>query len=79
MGMSTEEILAELSKLKPDELAQIQARLDELAGNSWLDSGKLSDREKAILDESIALYQLNPSAGSSWSDATSRIRGKLQP
>ena len=37
--MSKVEILAELPKLTAEELAEVQARLDELAGETWLDCG----------------------------------------
>ena len=48
--MSKAEIIEELPKLTTDELADVQARLDELAGEAWLDPGELSDADKSALD-----------------------------
>ena len=77
--MSKTEILLELPHLKPDELAEVQAKLDELAGEVWLDGGELSGGDKAALDAAIADYQKNPDAGSSWEEAKGRIRARLHP
>jgi len=41
--MSTPQILAELPRLTAEERAQVQAKLDELAGEAWQDRGELSD------------------------------------
>ena len=75
--MSKAEIIAELPKLTTDELADVQARLDELAGEAWLDRGELSDVDKSALDAALAEYQKNPEVGSSWQEVEARIRAKL--
>jgi hypothetical protein len=77
--MSKTEILAELSKLKPAELAEVQAKLDELAGDAWLDGGELSAADKAALDAGLAEYQANPDAGRPWQAVRSRIESRLRP
>ena len=77
--MSKAEIIAELPKLTTDELADVQARLDELAGEAWLDRGELSDADKSALDAALAEYQKNPEADSSWQEVEARIRAKLSP
>ena len=77
--MSKTEILAELPKLKAEELAEIQARLDELFGEVWLDGGELTDADKTALDAALVNYQKNPNAGSSWDEVKSRIQAKLRP
>jgi hypothetical protein len=77
--MSKTEILAELSNLQPAELAEVQARLDELAGDAWLDGGELTKADKKALDAALAEYQANPDAGSSWPEVRSRIEKKLHP
>jgi len=77
--MSTAEILAELPKLKAEDLAVIQAKLDELAGDVWLDDRELSDADKAALNEGLAQYQANPEAGDSWEQVKARIQAKLRP
>jgi hypothetical protein len=77
--MSKAEILAELPKLKAEELAEVQAKLDELAGEHWLDDGELTDADKIALDAALADYGKNPDAGSSWTEVEARVRAKLRP
>jgi len=76
--MSKAEILAELTKLTAEELAEVQARLDELAGETWLDGGELTDPDKVALGAALAEYEKNPNAGSSWPEVETRIRTKLR-
>jgi uncharacterized protein YjbJ (UPF0337 family) len=76
--MSKAEILAELPKLRIDELAEIQAKLDELVGEVWLDNGQLSDDDKTALDRALAEYQRNPDAGDSWEQVKGRIEKRLR-
>ena len=73
------EILDELPRLKVEELAAVQAKLDELAGEVWLDGGELTDADKMALDAALADYQKNPDAGSSWAEVETRIRARLRP
>jgi putative addiction module component (TIGR02574 family) len=75
--MTKAEILAELPKLTPAELAEVQAKLDELAGDGWLDDGQLSPAHKAALEAELAEYERNPDAGSSWEEVQARLRAKL--
>lgn len=75
--MSTAEILDQLPKLTLNELAQVQAKLDELAGEAWLDGGELSDGQKAALDAALGEYEKNPNAGSTWEQVEARIRERL--
>jgi hypothetical protein len=76
--MSKAELFAELSKLKPTELGEVQAKLDELAGEAWIDGGELSAEDKKALDAGLHAYQANPDAGSPWADVRARIGGKLR-
>lgn len=76
--MSKAEILAELPKLRTEELAEIQWKLDELAGECWLDGGELTSADKAALDEALAEYQKDPDAGSTWPEVEARIRARLR-
>jgi len=73
------EILAELSRLSPEDRAKVQAKLDELAGDAWQDRGELSDADKHALDSALAAYEKSPDAGSSWDDVTKRVRARLRP
>jgi putative addiction module component (TIGR02574 family) len=76
--MGKAEILKALPNLTPGELADVQAKLDELAGENWTDDGELTDADKAELDHALAEYKKNPDAGSSWAEAEARIRAKLK-
>jgi hypothetical protein len=77
--MSKTEILAELPNLSADDLADVQAKLDELAGNAWQDRGALSDADKQALDGALAAYEKSPDAGSSWDEVKARVQAKLRP
>ena len=77
--MSKAEILAELPGLKAEELAEVQAKLDELVGEAWTDAGQLSDSDKTALDAALADYRTNPDEGSSWEQVSARIQAKLRP
>jgi putative addiction module component (TIGR02574 family) len=73
--MTKTEILAELPKLSPEELA----KLDELVGETWCDEGNLTDADKSALDARLAEYKKNPNAGSTWEEVMARIEAKLHP
>jgi hypothetical protein len=51
--MSKEQIIEELPKLSPEDRAEIQARLDALAGQGWLEDAELTDEEKRLLDSRL--------------------------
>lgn len=76
--MSKAEILAELPRLQPAELAEVQAMLDELLGDAWLEDAQLSESDKVTLDAALAEYHNSPNAGSSWEQVRARIEAKLQ-
>lgn len=76
--MSKAEILAELPTLSRDELLEVQAKLDELAGESWTDRGELSSGEKALLDAELTRYRADPLEGSEWSAVRARVEAKLR-
>jgi hypothetical protein len=76
--MSKAEILAELARLTPADLADVQAKLDELIGDAWQDRGELSDADRQALDAALADYETSPDAGSTWDEAKARIQAKLR-
>ena len=76
--MSKAEILAELPKLTPEDRAEIQARLDELAGQGWLDDGELCDEERRLLDSRLDECERNPSSFVPWEQAKAQIDGSLK-
>jgi hypothetical protein len=75
--MSKDEIIAELHNLSAAELAEVQSKLDEIAGQTWQDSGELTEADKHALDQTLAEYEKSPDAGSSWDEAEARILNKL--
>jgi hypothetical protein len=76
--MSKTEILEELPKLTKTERQEIRLRLTELDSEDWLDTDDpLTDQEKALLDARLAAYAQTPDAGSTWEEAESRIRTRL--
>ena len=76
--MSKAEIIAELPKLTSEERAEIQSRLDELAGQGWLDEGELTDEEKRMLDSRLDECDRNPSSFVPWEQAKTRIQASLK-
>ena len=76
--MSKAEIIAELPKLTPEERAEIQARLDELAGQGWLDEGELTDEQKRFLNSRLDDCDRNPSSFVPWEQAKARIQASLK-
>jgi putative addiction module component (TIGR02574 family) len=77
--MSKAEILAELTRLSPEERAEVQAKLDELAGNVWQDRGELSNADKQALESALAAYEKAPDDGSSWEQVKARVQARLRP
>lgn len=70
--MSKAEIIAELDRLSPDDLSEVQAKLDELAADAWQDRGELSGADKQALDATLAAFEKSPDAGSSWEEVKAR-------
>jgi len=77
--MSKAEIIAELPRLSAADLAEVQAKLDELAGEKWHDHADLTETDKSILNAALTEYQNNPDAGSSWDQVKGRVQSKLHP
>ncbi len=76
--MSKAEFIAELPRLTASELAEVQAKLDELAGETWHDQADLTDADKSALNATLADYQKNPDAGDSWDQVKARVQSKLR-
>ena len=77
--MRKSEIIAELPQLSPEDRAEIQAKLDELAGDAWQDRGELSEADRQALDAALAAYEESPDAGSSWDEVKARVQARLRP
>ena len=76
--MSKAAIIEELPKLTPEDRAEIQARLDELAGQGWLDDGELTDEEKRVVDTRLDECERNPSSFVPWEQAKAQIKASLK-
>jgi putative addiction module component (TIGR02574 family) len=76
--MSKAEIIEELPKLTPEDRSEVQARLDELAGQGWLDNGELTDEEKHLLDSRLDQCERNPSTFVPWEQAKDQIKASLK-
>jgi hypothetical protein len=76
--MSKAEIIAELARLSPQDLADVQAKLDEIIGDAWQDDRELSDADKQALNSALAAYEQSPQAGSSWEQVKARVEAKLR-
>jgi len=76
--VSKADILAELPKLSPEDRAEIQIKLDELAGGGWLDAGELTDEEKRLIESRLDQCDRNPSAFVPWAEAKCRIQANLK-
>ena len=80
--MSKAQILEELPKLTPEELNEVQSRIEDLVvygSDGWRADGELTDADKALLDARLAAYQKDPDAGSTWEEVEARIRARLKP
>lgn len=78
-NMGKAEVIAALVDMSPEDRAEVQAKLDELAADEWQDHGELSEADKHALDAAIEDYERNPDAGSSWDEVKDRIQSKLRP
>ncbi len=73
--MSKAEILAELPKLSAEERAEVQAKLDELAGDGWCDTDDpLTDEQKALLEARLHDLEQHPEKSVPWSEAKTQLK-----
>ena len=76
--MSKAEIIEELPKLSTADRAEIQAKLDELAGDGWLDDDDpLTDEQKALLEARIETHERDPEAAIPWAEFDARLKRRL--
>ena len=75
LAMSKAEILAELPNLTAEDRAEIQAKLDELAGDGWLDADDpLTDEQKALIEARIEAHEKNPQSAIPWEEFNARLK-----
>jgi putative addiction module component (TIGR02574 family) len=77
--MGKTEIIAALPRLSPEDRAEVQAKLDELAAHAWQDRGQLSDADKQALDAALGAYENSPNVGDTWDAVKARVQAKLRP
>jgi hypothetical protein len=79
--MSKVEILAELPNLPPEDRAEIQSRIEELANegrSGWLDSDDpLTEQEKVLIDERLDDLEKHPENSISWSKAEAQLKTRF--
>jgi hypothetical protein len=78
--MSKAEILAELPKLKTEELAEIQARIEELAvygPDGWLVDDELTDADKRLLEARLDDAEKHPEKSIPWAEAEARLKARF--
>ena len=76
--MSKAEILEELPRLAPEDRAEIQAKLDELAEDGWLDADDpLTDAEKGLIEARIVEHERNPASAIPWAEFDARLKRRL--
>ncbi len=73
IAMSKAELIEEISKLAPGELAEIWDVLWTLEERHMLGSHAPSDHERAILDKELEDFEKNPWQGSSWEEVKARL------
>ena len=76
--MSKAEIIEALPRLTTEERSEIQARLDELAGEGWLDGGELTNQEKLLLNSRLDECERNPASFVPWEQAKDQIIASLK-
>lgn len=76
--MSKVEILAELPKLAPEDRAEIQAKLEELAGDGWLDANDpLTDEQTALMEARLDDLEQHPEKSIPWSEAKTQLKTRF--
>ena len=74
--MSKAEILAEISKLRAEDRAQVFERLCQLQDEDLIHGPGPTDAEKQILDHALAEYESDRDPGTPWREALRRIRAR---
>ncbi|HVN79654.1 MAG TPA: addiction module protein [Terriglobia bacterium] len=71
------EIIAELPKLTPNDRREILDKIWELDGGDWLDSGELTEDERALIKQRLAEHERNPETSIPWVEVEARLRQRF--
>jgi hypothetical protein len=75
------EILEELPKLAPEDRAEIQSRIEELAADGtggWFDADDpLADEQKALLATRLDDLDKHPEKSIPWPEAAARLKARF--
>lgn len=80
--MSKAEILAELPKLTPAELSEIQSRIEDLAtygSDGWRTDCELTDAEKQLIEARLNDLERHPEKSIPWAEAEARLKARFGP
>ncbi len=75
--MSKSEILTAVTKLSSADRRELMEKLLELEADDWLDSGDLTDEERALIETRLAAHRKNPDAAVPWEDVEARLVERL--
>ena len=78
--MSKAEILAELPRLKAEELAEIQTKIEQLAAygpDGWLLDNELTEAEKRLIEARLDDLEQHPEKSIPWAEAEARLKARF--
>lgn len=78
--MSKAEILAELPKLTPAELTEIQSRIEDLATHGpdgWATDCDLTEAEKKLIEARLDDLDRRPERSIPWAEAEERLKARF--
>jgi len=78
--MSKADILTELPKLTPAELAEIQSRIEDLANygpDGWRTDSDLTEAEKLLIEARLDDLDQHPEKSIPWPEAEARLKARF--
>ena len=78
--MSKADILAELPRLTPAELTEIQSRIEDLATygpDGWRTDGDLAAAEKRLIEARLDDLEQHPEKSIPWAEAEARLTARF--
>lgn len=78
--MTKADILAELPKLTPAELTEIQSRIEDLAtygADGWRTDSDLTEAEKRLIEARLDDLEQHPGKSIPWAEAEARLKARF--